>query len=374
MNNDPKRHLRAPHDAASARRRTLAAAAALVASAPALIAMPGAFAQSAANRSADGLVEAANRGDLARVRALVAAGAKLETRDAQGRTALLAATQDNRIDVAKFLIASGADVNAKDQIQDSPYLLAGARGYLEILRATLAAGADLKSTNRYGGTALIPASHYGHVETVRELLKTKIDIDHVNRLGWTALLEAVILGDGGARHTEIVRLLIGHKANVNLPDTQGELPLAHARSRGFRDIARLLEAAGARAEARSARGETAPDADARAAGQRWIEQAFVMKSRAEAAGDQPFGAVLVLDGRVVGEGPSRVVTKRDDDAHAEREAIRDAQRRLGRERLDGAVLYSTSRPCSRCETAAARARIGRMIHGREMNDAGTPRS
>jgi ankyrin repeat protein len=96
--------------------------------------------------------------------------------------------------------------------EDSAFLLAGARGRTKIVRLALAAGADLKSTNRYGGTALIPACHYGHVETVRLLLGTKIAVDHVNKLGWTALLEAVILGDGGPRHTEIVRLLLAHGA------------------------------------------------------------------------------------------------------------------------------------------------------------------
>ena len=192
------------------------------------------------------LITAADRGDVAEVRRLLATGASVHARDAQGRTALLAATYANRIDVARVLIAAGSDVNAKDAIENSPYLLAGARGHLEILRMTLAAGADLKSLNRFGGTALIPACHYGHVETVRELLKTAIDIDHVNRLGWTALLEAVILGDGGPAHTEIVRLLIAHRANVNLADRDGVTPLAHARQRGQREIVTLLQAAGAR--------------------------------------------------------------------------------------------------------------------------------
>jgi ankyrin repeat protein len=111
---------------------------------------------------------------------------------------------------------------------------------------TLAAGADLKSTNRYGGTALIPAAHYGHVETVRELLRTKIDLDHVNRLGWTALLEAIILGDGGDAHTEIVRSLVAHGAKLQLADAQGVTPLAHAERRGQRAIVEILRRAGAR--------------------------------------------------------------------------------------------------------------------------------
>ena len=106
---------------------------------------------------------------------------------------------------------------------------------------------------------------------------------------------------------------------------------------------------------------------------RWIEAAFDMQRRAESWGDQPYGAVVVLGDALAGEGPSRVVKNKDEDAHAEREAIRDAQRRLGRTALTGAVLYSTSHPCRRCERVAAQAGIARMIHGRELQDAGPPR-
>ena len=190
------------------------------------------------------LIEAAGRGDLAHVRVLVESGAPIETRDARGRSVLLAATDGNHVVTARGLIARGADVNAKDDQQDSAYLLAGARGYIEILRATLAAGADLTSTNRYGGTALIPACHYGHVETVRLLLGTAIEVDHVNRLGWTALLEAVILGDGGAPYQEIVRLLLARGAKPRLADAQGVTPLQHALQRGQARVADLLRAAG----------------------------------------------------------------------------------------------------------------------------------
>jgi ankyrin repeat protein len=161
------------------------------------------------------------------------------------RQLVLAAERGDAAEVRR-LIAAGADVNWQDEKQDSAFLVAGARGRTDVVKLTLAAGANLRSTNRYGGTALIPACHYGHLETVKLLLTTKIDVDHVNRLGWTALLEAVILGDGGPTHTEIVRLLLQHKANPNIADREGVSPLAHARRRGYAAMAKLIADSGGR--------------------------------------------------------------------------------------------------------------------------------
>lgn len=202
-------------------------------------------AHSQSNRD-EALIAAAKRGDAPSVKKLIGEGASVKARDGRGATALLAATHGNHIEVARLLIAAGADVNAKDSIEDSPFLYAGAEGRNDILKMTLAAGADLKSTNRYGGTALIPAAHHGHPETVKILLTTTIDKDHVNKLGWTALLEAVILGDGGKTHTEIVRLLAEAGANPSIADRDGVSPLVHAKKRGFTAMVHVLEKAGAK--------------------------------------------------------------------------------------------------------------------------------
>ncbi|MNP63955.1 Ankyrin repeats (3 copies) [compost metagenome] len=108
------------------------------------------------------------------------------------------------------------------------------------MRLTLEHGADLKSTNRYGGTALIPAAERGHVETVQMLIDAGVDVNHLNRLHWTALLEAVILGDGGPRHVEIVRRLLQAGADPTIADKDGVSALEHARQRGYQEMVQLL--------------------------------------------------------------------------------------------------------------------------------------
>ena len=97
-----------------------------------------------------------------------------------------------------------------------------------------------------------------------------------------------------------------------------------------------------------------------------------MKEEAVKNGDQPYGAVLIVDGAIAGYGPSRVNSDRNPDAHAERVALWEAQRRLGRQDLAGAVVYATSRPCSACQRALAAANVARMLVGPTAEDAGRP--
>jgi len=191
------------------------------------------------------LVDLAGQGNVTAVKQALEQGADIEQRDKSQRTPLMAATQENQIEVARLLIEKGADVNARDSIEDSPYLYAGARGLQEILRMTLSHGADLKSLNRYGGTALIPASERGHVETVQTLIDAGVPVDHVNRLGWTALIEAIILGDGSDKYAQIVTKLIKGGADVNLADGKGQSPLTLATQKGHRNIIEILKASGA---------------------------------------------------------------------------------------------------------------------------------
>ncbi len=192
------------------------------------------------------LFDAVARGDIPSLDRLIAAGAPLHATDSAGQTPLLLAVQNNNLDAATRLIAAGADINAQAANRDTPWLLAGAHGRTAMLRLMLPKGPDFSIRNRFGGNALIPACERAHVDTVAFLVTTNIDVNHINNLGWTCLLEIVILGDGGPRHVEVTRLVLGAGANPNIADRDGVTPLQHARRRGQREVAALIEATGGR--------------------------------------------------------------------------------------------------------------------------------
>ncbi|MFF8437313.1 ankyrin repeat domain-containing protein [Streptomyces bacillaris] len=190
------------------------------------------------------LLTAARTGDTDGVRTAIEGGARVDARDEELRTPLLLAALGDHVETARLLVAAGADPDAQDRREDSPWLVTGVTGSVAMLEVLLPAGPDLTLRNRFGGISLIPAAERGHVAYVREALRrTDIDVDHVNRLGWTALLEAVILGDGGRAHQEVVEALLAAGASPGLPDGDGVTALAHAERRGFAEIAALLRAA-----------------------------------------------------------------------------------------------------------------------------------
>jgi ankyrin repeat protein len=195
-----------------------------------------------------GLHAAAQGGDVAAIATLVrAAPAALESRDAQGRTPLHVATFARQRGAVHALIAAGAATGTLENDRYDAVTIAAVADDEATLRLLLAQGASAKLvTSRYDGTALIAAAHLGHDGVVRQLIAAGAPLDHVNNLHWTALIEAVVLGDGGARHQAVVRALLAAGASTRLADREGHTPLALARSRGYAEIARLLEQSGAR--------------------------------------------------------------------------------------------------------------------------------
>ena len=95
----------------------------------------------------------------------------------------------------------------------------------------------------------------------------------------------------------------------------------------------------------------------------WMAAALDEAARARDAGEVPIGAVVAIDGIIVGRGFNQPITSRDPTAHAEIVAIRHAARELGNYRLTGATLCVTIEPCLMCVGALVHARIGTLIYG-----------
>ena len=94
-----------------------------------------------------------------------------------------------------------------------------------------------------------------------------------------------------------------------------------------------------------------------------MRRALELARRAEAEGEVPVGAVVVLDGKVVGEGWNRPVSSTDPTAHAEIQAMRAAAAAMKNYRIPGATLYVTLEPCEMCLGAMFHARIARTVFG-----------
>ena len=194
-----------------------------------------------------GLHAAAHYGDVPRIEELIATKIDLNVRDGNGRTPIHVATFAKQRSTIGALVKAGASLNLLDKDRYDVVTIASVADDEETLRVLLALGASAgQVTSRYDGTALIAAAHLGHDGVVRQLIAAGAPLDHVNNLHWTAAIEAVVLGEGGLRHQKTLQALIAAGANLQLTDRQGNTPLRLARSRGYEEMIRMLEKAGAR--------------------------------------------------------------------------------------------------------------------------------
>lgn len=94
-----------------------------------------------------------------------------------------------------------------------------------------------------------------------------------------------------------------------------------------------------------------------------MREALQLAEQAAAMGEVPVGAVLVMDGAVIGQGSNSPIADLDPTAHAEMFALRQAAKESGNYRLTDATLYSTLEPCVMCAGAIVHARVGRLVFG-----------
>jgi len=108
--------------------------------------------------------------------------------------------------------------------------------------------------------------------------------------------------------------------------------------------------------------------------QTYMRMALDEARRAEQAGEVPVGAVVALEGHVIGAGGNRTITDCDPTAHAEIVALRAAAQAVRNYRLAGATLYVTIEPCAMCAGAIVQARVARLVYGADDPRAGAVRT
>ena len=97
--------------------------------------------------------------------------------------------------------------------------------------------------------------------------------------------------------------------------------------------------------------------------ERWMREALALAHAAGDSGEVPVGAVLVVDGIVMGTGSNAPIGTNDPTAHAEMAALRAAAAAIGNYRLEDATLYVTLEPCPMCAGALVHARVRRLVFG-----------
>lgn len=108
--------------------------------------------------------------------------------------------------------------------------------------------------------------------------------------------------------------------------------------------------------------------------ERWMQRALALADDAARHDEVPVGALVVREGKVLGEGFNQMISTNDPTAHAEMVALRAAARAVGNYRLPGSVLYVTLEPCTMCTGAMVHARIAQLVFGADEPRAGVVRS
>ncbi len=203
------------------------------------------LAVSAASAAAQSPVaDAAEQGDLAAVRALVAGGADVDAPQGDGATALHWAVYREHAALATWLIEAGADVEVGNDYGVTPFALAARQGHADLLRRLLAAGVDPNDPRHAvnaGETPLLAVARTGQVEALDVLLDAGADIDAQET--WNG--QSALMWAGAEGHDEVVARLIERGADISLRSNSGASALLFTTRKGNIPAVEALLAAGA---------------------------------------------------------------------------------------------------------------------------------
>ena len=195
-----------------------------------------------AAKPASEIVTASQRGDVARVRELLAAGGNANDVDPDtGRSALHFAARENRSEVVAVLLDSKADINATDRTGKTPLTMAAENSAVDATKLLIERGADLNKRDQIGGTPLTWACGLGGAPTVKLLIDSGADLSIVDVNGLTPLIWAAGIGK-----PESVKLLLERKPDLNVKDgVTGDTALMRAVRSGKTESVKMLIEAGA---------------------------------------------------------------------------------------------------------------------------------
>jgi len=205
------------------------------------------------------LIIATLQNNLAIVTLLLAAGAKTEARDEEGRTSLMLAAQKGFVEIAQALLAKGSDPTAKSYDGWTALIIACYAGHTELVHILLArcGQADIKWRTKQGLNALAIAvgQHHmpgGRMKIIKMLLSNDAKVDSRTLSGWTSLIKAAYGG-----HDDVMQLLLASGADINAAAQNGFTALIAAAQNGWIDCVSLLLEKGAECNAKTSDGSTA---------------------------------------------------------------------------------------------------------------------
>ncbi len=193
---------------------------------------------------ADPIHDAARKGDLAKLKELVAANPSVVSAvDKMGKTPLHIAAVNNQLDAAVFLIEHGTDVNAKDKNGGFTALdlALSSYHYIDMMRLLIDRGANVNTASSQGITPLHEAAMRGQKNAIDLLVARGADVNARDEKGNTALLWALMMG-----RSDAAMALIDGGADVNARDAMGVSPLMAAKRHDNRKLESLLVSKGAR--------------------------------------------------------------------------------------------------------------------------------